>query len=154
MAETAAPVEAAVEAAADLAETAAPATVAAVAAVDTFLPAATAAILPEASILPRQRAALEPAAVAATMVMAEPAAPASLYLFTLRRPMMTFYLYKDNVLVNSIEASESFCAKYCKENGYTYAAAPVSATAPPPSDTDPVTWAAMAAAIREGVNEV
>lgn len=67
---------------------------------------------------------------------------------------MTFYLYKDNVLVNSIESSESFCAKYCKENGYTYAAAPVSATAPPPSDTDPVTWAAMAAAIREGVNEV
>lgn len=34
---------------------------------------------------------------------------------------MTYDIYSDGTLVNSIVASEEFAAAYCEANGYTYA---------------------------------
>lgn len=33
---------------------------------------------------------------------------------------MTYLIYKNGVFINRIASSESFCKKYCAENGYTY----------------------------------
>ena len=37
---------------------------------------------------------------------------------------MRYCIYKNDEIVNIIEASEAFCAAYCEENGFTYKADP------------------------------
>lgn len=52
---------------------------------------------------------------------------------------MTYEIYSDGELVNSIVASEEFVKTYCDANGYTFserAEAPASASAPEPSTDD------------------
>lgn len=49
---------------------------------------------------------------------------------------MKYNLYKDGVLVNTIEASESFCVDYCKSNGYTQDVIPDLASTDSPTNTE------------------
>lgn len=51
---------------------------------------------------------------------------------------MTYDIYSDGALVNSIVASEEFAVAYCEANGYTYAGRipePAPESAPEPAPT-------------------
>lgn len=70
---------------------------------------------------------------------------------------MIAIIYKDGKQINRIVADEAFASAYCAENGYTYEMEP-DPPKPPEPEPEPadelVTWAALAASIKEGVNEV
>lgn len=70
---------------------------------------------------------------------------------------MTYNLYNNGELVNTIVASEDFIISYAESMGYTYELAPEPPTPEPepePTPEEAVTWSSMATSIKEGVDDV
>ena len=70
---------------------------------------------------------------------------------------MTYNLYNNGELVNTIVASEDFVIPYAESMGYTYELVPeppAPEPEPEPTPEEAVTWASMATYIKEGVDEV
>lgn len=70
---------------------------------------------------------------------------------------MTYNLYNNGELVNTIVASEEFIIPYAESMGYTYELVPEPPSPEPepePTPEEAVTWSSMATSIKEGVNEV
>ena len=70
---------------------------------------------------------------------------------------MTYNLYNNGELVNTIVASEELIVPYAESMGYTYELVPEHPTPgpePEPTPEEAVTWASMATSIKEGVDEV
>lgn len=72
--------------------------------------------------------------------------------------MAVCIIYKGNEQINRIVADEDFARSYCAEHGYTYIMEPEPPRPPEPEPEKLYTAqemiAAMAASIREGVNQV
>lgn len=65
---------------------------------------------------------------------------------------MTYLIYKDGVLINRIAAGESFCRRWCAENGCTYELESEPEPEPIPDAEPQTTMDRLAAAYMEGVN--
>lgn len=69
---------------------------------------------------------------------------------------MNYKIFDDSDLVNIIVADEEFVTAYCSEMGYTFEEVP-EPPAPPPEppapEEEPVSWAVLAKAIQEGVDQ-
>lgn len=65
---------------------------------------------------------------------------------------MTYKLLKDGEVINTIVGSEGFVFSYCEAMGYTYEEVPEEPK--PEPEQIPDVWDELAAAIREGVNDV
>lgn len=70
---------------------------------------------------------------------------------------MTYNLYNNGELVNTIVASEEFIIPYAESMGYTYELVPEPPTPEPkpePTPEEAGSWSSMATSIKEGVDEV
>ena len=68
---------------------------------------------------------------------------------------MNYKILKDGEEVNTIVASEAFCASYCEKNGYTYEMMPMPEPEPIPEPEEELSvWDELDAAYTEGVNAV
>lgn len=65
---------------------------------------------------------------------------------------MTYKILKDGAVVNTIESDTDFVKVYCEAMGYTYEL--VDETPAPEPEPSADVWDELAAAIREGVNDV
>lgn len=66
---------------------------------------------------------------------------------------MNYKIFDDSDLVNIIVADEEFVTAYCSEMGYTFEEVP-EAPEPPALEEELVSWAVLAKAIQEGVDQV
>ena len=67
---------------------------------------------------------------------------------------MTYKLLKDGEVVNTIVGSAAFVTAYCEAMGYTFEEVPEGPKPEPTPEQTPDVWDELAAAIREGVNDV
>ena len=67
---------------------------------------------------------------------------------------MTYKLLKDGEVVNTIVGSAAFVTGYCEAMGYTFEEVPEVPTPEPEPEQTLDVWDELAAAIREGVNDV